>query len=297
MSEIGSPEQGLGKRQEHIGRVQKYYDATQVFYEIFWHGKALGLHYGFWLDGVRSRKEAILKENEVLADFAGVKQNDLVLDAGCGIGGSSVWLAKERGANVVGLNIVNKQITKGKDLVKKRKLAQRVSFVKGDYQQLPFNNEVFDVYWSLESIEHVTNLKDLMTEAFRVLKPGGKIIIATFLGNREDISPEQARQIAIARSVAGVFNDFCTVKASEEIMKEVGFVNLKNLDMTEKIIKSAEQMTKMCRRLGVPAAKALSAVHAVSPIMVPNNQWGTYQEGLFKSGAISYNVLLATKPE
>lgn len=286
----------MNSEQEHRAKIQKYYTIAQWYYERFWHRKALGLHYGFWTDGVKNRVEAIAKENEILANLVGVKQNDLVLDAGCGIGGSGIWLVKERGANVVGLDIVDKQLTRGKDLVRERNLGKKVDFVKGDYQRFPFKDEAFDVFWSLESIEHATNLKYFMQEAFRVLKPGGRIIIAaTFLGDRKDISPEEKRQMDVGQSVAGCFNDFRSAQANIEIMREVGFVNLQNLDKTAWVMKSAEQMTRMCK-WGLPVAKTLSSVHLVPPILVLNNQWGTYQEGLFRSGATSYNILLATKP-
>lgn len=285
----------MGLEQEHREKIQKYYTLAQPFYEHFWHGKALGLHYGFWTDNVSNRLDSIVKENEILANLAGIKQNDLVLDAGCGIGGSVVWLARERNAQVVGLNIVDRQLTKGKNLVDKRDLSKKVGFVKGDYQKLPFKDRVFDIFWSLESIEHATNLKDFMKEAFRVLKPGGKIVIAaTFLGNKS-ISFEEKRQMQIGQAVAGCFNDFRTATSNIEIMQEAGFVDLQNLDKTAWVIKSAEQMTRMCR-LGLPIVKALSVLHSVSPILVLNNQWGTYQEGLFRSGATSYNILLAAKP-
>lgn len=287
--------ENINPEQEHIAKIVKYYTAAQPYYERFWYGRGLGLHYGFWIDNVSNRTEAIIKENEYLANLADVKQNDLLLDAGCGVGGSGIWLAKKRGAQIVGLNIVDKQLTKGKNLVDKRDLSQKVGFVKGDYQQLPFKDRVFDVFWSLESIEHATNLESFMKEAFRVLKPGGKIIIAgTFLGNR-NISSEEKRQMDIGQSVAGCFNDFRTARSNIEIMEEAGFMDLQNLDKTAWVMKSAEQMTKMCR-VGLPVAKALSALRAVPSILVLNNQWGTYQEGLFRSGATSYNILLASKP-
>lgn len=230
-----------------------------------------------------------------MADLIRVEPKDLVLDAGCGIGGSGIWLAENKKAQVVSLNIVDKQIIKGKSLVKKRKFASQIEFVKGDYQRLPFKDNSFDVFWSLESVEHATNLRDFMAEAHRVLKPGGKIMVAgTFLGDRE-ISPEEKRQMDIGQSVAGCFNDFRSANQNVEIMKDIGFVNLQNFDKTSWVMKSAGQMTKMCK-WGLPVAKVLSAAHVVSPVLVLNNQWGTYQEGLFRSGATSYNILLAAKP-
>lgn len=286
----------MGLENEHRKKIQEYYTVAQPYYRFLWHGKALGLHYGLWTDKVSNKVEAILKENEVLADLAEVKQNDLVLDAGSGIGGSSIWLAKERGARVVGLNIVDRQLIRGRDLVDNRSLGQKVDFVKGDYQKLPFKDNTFDVFWSLESIEHATNLQDFMSEAFRVLKPGGRIAIAaTFLGEKADITQEEARQMKVGQEVAGCFNDFRSAKVDAEIMKKVGFVDVQNFDKTKLVMKSARLMTIMCKA-GLPPAKILSALHIVSPILVKNNQWGTYQEGLFRSGATSYNILLAKKP-
>lgn len=281
---------------EHRQKVINYYDVTQPFYELLWHGKALGLHYGFWIKNVSNREEAIVKENEVLANYANIKAGSLVLDAGCGIGGSGIWLAEKREAQVIGLNLVNKQLTKGKELVGKKGLSQKVDFVEGDYQELPFKNDAFDVFWSLESIEHATDIDSLIREAFRVVKPGGKIVIAaTFLGEKK-ISDEEKRQIEVGQAAAGCFNDFRTADAVSKVLKQIGFMCVKNLDVTRWVMKSAEQMAKMCR-WGLPVAKRLAAHHLVSPILIANNQWGIYQEGLFKSRATSYNILLAEKPK
>ncbi len=281
---------------EHVQRVADYYDVTQSFYKFFWHGKTLGLHYGFWAGNVSNREEAILKENEVLANYANIKPESLVLDAGCGIGGSGIWLARERKAQVIGLNLVDKQLTKGKDLVKEKCLSQKVNFVKGDYQELPFVSNKFDVFWSLESIEHSTNIDNLIREAFRVVTPGGKIVIAaTFLGRRE-LSDEEKRQMKVGQDVSGCFNDFRTADEVGEVLKQTGFKSVINLDVTTWVMKSAKQMTIMCR-WGLPVAKILAAAHLVSSILITNSQWGTYQEGLFKSGATSYNILLAEKPK
>lgn len=294
MSEIGSLEQGLRNRQEHVKRVQNYYTDAQKYFERLW--DPTGLHYGLWTPDVKNREEAILKENEILADLADIKRGDLVGDLGCGIGGNFDSFAR-REANVVGLNIVDKQLTRGKDLIKKRNLGEKANLVKGDYQQLPFLNNVFNALVYSESVEHATDLGILYKEAFKVLKPGGKIVIAaTFLGNKKDISPEEARQMLVGQSISGCFNDFRTPEANIEIMKKAGFVDLQNFIMTNLVMKQAEQMTKMCKR-ALPATKFLVALHLAPPFLIPNNQWGTYQEGLFKSGATSYNILLGTKPK
>ena len=62
----------------------------------------LGLHCGFFDAQHRAHDEAILNMNRVLASAAGISQQDRVLDAGCGIGGSAIWLARKIGARVTG---------------------------------------------------------------------------------------------------------------------------------------------------------------------------------------------------
>lgn len=286
----------MSKELEHQEKIIDYYNTTQLFYELFWHGrKALGLHYGFWVDGVSNRENAIIKENEVLADLVGVKAGDLVLDAGCGIGGSGLWLVKEKEAEVVGLNLVQNQLVTGQELAKKRNLSQKLEFTRGDYQQLPFRNGVFDLFWSLESVEHTGDIVAFAREAFRVLKSGGKAIVAgTFQGGGK-LSDREKAQLKVGFKTAGAFLDWGTARRLTQVMENEGFSDVQNLDRTEWVMESSRQMAKMCR-WGLPTAKALSALHLVSPILVTNNQWGIYQEGLFKSGATSYNIVLATKP-
>lgn len=279
---------------EHRTRITDYYNAAQVFYEHMWYGKSLGLHYGFWT-GVSSRHQAITRENEVLANLVGVKAGDKVLDAGSGVEGSGIWLAKKRGAEVVGVNIVHNQLKIGKTLGEKNNVASQLAFVEGDFQELPFQENSFDVVWSLESIEHATDTQGFIEEAFRVLKPGGKIVIAATFKGRETLSEEETKQIQVGADAAGCFKDFQTAQQAAKLMQIAGFEEINNLDKTNDVMNSSREMAIMCR-LGLPGARIAAALHLTSPILVLNNQWGTYQEGLFQSGATSYNVLVAEKP-
>jgi cyclopropane fatty-acyl-phospholipid synthase-like methyltransferase len=59
--------------------------------------KNLALHYGYWDKKTLSHTQSLLNKNQKLYDAAGIKPVDKVLDAGCGIGGSSIWMAKNHG--------------------------------------------------------------------------------------------------------------------------------------------------------------------------------------------------------
>ena len=281
---------------EQLDNVKFYYAKAQKFYEHAWYGgnKGLGLHYGLWDEGVGNRIQAIVKENEVLADLAHIHSGDLVLDAGCGVGGSGIWLSQNRGAEVVGINIAENQLGIAQEL-KHKFAAEDVVFTEADYHRLPFKSGSFDIFWSLESIEHSDNPELLIQEAFRILKPGGEAVIAgTFMGRGEP-TKEQEKQLLVGFQAAGAFNDFRSADNIAWLMRDSGFGKVKNIDVTKLVMPSAREMRIMCQ-LGLPFARLGHSINGfVSDIMVKNTEWGTYQENLFKEDITSYNILVAEK--
>ena len=93
-----------------------------------------------------------------------------VLDVGCGIGMYSQAFFNE-GADVFGIDIDKENIQKAK------KLMPGISFLVDESENLPFENNFFDIVFLHEVLEHVKDDKKTISECFRVLKPGGKIII------------------------------------------------------------------------------------------------------------------------
>ena len=83
-------------------QIAKHYDDTLPYYKHLWGRGANAVHYGFWDKETKTVEEALLNENNFLAKVADIKSSDKVLDAGCGVGGSSVWIAKNIGARVIG---------------------------------------------------------------------------------------------------------------------------------------------------------------------------------------------------
>ena len=77
--------------------IARYYDLSETHYRRIWKlDKNHSLHYGYWDERTKNFKQALLRINEILAAFAEIKPGEKILDAGCGVGGSSAWLAKEK---------------------------------------------------------------------------------------------------------------------------------------------------------------------------------------------------------
>lgn len=74
-----------------IEHVRQHYDRLSFLYRLFW---GEHLHHGYW-DGTESASRAQIQLMERLAERAGVPRGAHVLDIGCGLGGSVMWLAKQ----------------------------------------------------------------------------------------------------------------------------------------------------------------------------------------------------------
>jgi tocopherol O-methyltransferase len=168
-----------------VDTVNRYYDECYLYYKIFWRShKNLCLHYGFHDKGQR-HNQAVVRMIEVLADKVKVTSKDSVLDAGCGVGGSSVWLARNIGCQVTGIDINPNFINIAKREAKKRNLDGLVSFQEMDFCRTAFLDNVFDVVWALESSCHAEDKQAFLMEMSRILKPGGHIVIADGYKTRE----------------------------------------------------------------------------------------------------------------
>ena len=84
----------LEKKRYHESIIE-YYEKAEVAYKDAWDLEhSMALHCGFWEKGISSIRQALNHQNKVMAEWVGINQQDHVLDAGCGIGGSSIYLSK-----------------------------------------------------------------------------------------------------------------------------------------------------------------------------------------------------------
>ena len=81
-----------------IDHIRKHYDRLSFLYRFFW---GEHLHHGYW-DNNESVPRAQIQLMERLAERANVPRGARVLDIGCGLGGSSQWLAEQFDCQVIG---------------------------------------------------------------------------------------------------------------------------------------------------------------------------------------------------
>src|SRR5262245_23710534 len=88
-----------------------YYTATENAYKDSWDlDNSLAIHYGYWDEKVKDFPGSLVRMNEVMMEAAVIQSTDKVLDAGCGVGGSSIFLAEQIGCGVTGISLSERQI-------------------------------------------------------------------------------------------------------------------------------------------------------------------------------------------
>ena len=161
--------------------VVAYYNQTQNHYKRWWHlEKGMALHYGIWHETTTTFLEALTNTNLYLAKLANVKEGQRILDAGCGVGGSSIFLAKNYKVNVTGITLSDLQAKTAQENAVKHQVAQTTDFQVLDFTKTGFPDKNFDLIWACESSSSAANKQAMTDEWFKLLKPGGKLVLSDF---------------------------------------------------------------------------------------------------------------------
>lgn len=163
-----------------------YYNACEIHYKLNWKlDQSLAMHYGYYDEENKDFAKSLINMNAQLAKKVNITSDDYVLDAGCGVGGSSIFLAKFIGCKAHGITIVEKQVESAEQHAVQANVEDKATFSRQSYLNTNFPDDTFDVVWAVESVCHAPNKADFYKEAYRVLKPGGRIIIADYFMQSE----------------------------------------------------------------------------------------------------------------
>ena len=157
------------------------------------------IHHGYFLEPTDSKEVAQIRLIELLLKRSALSVGSTVLDVGCGIGGTSRYLAKHHGCRVTGLTISGRQVELARTLtaneagigslqdqaINLTRLGDGgVRFVEldaermGAYFSTAPNEATFDCVWISEAMSHLPDKQLFFRNASKLLNPGGKLVVA-----------------------------------------------------------------------------------------------------------------------
>ncbi len=217
-------------------KIKNFYDASSGLWEQVW---GEHMHHGYYgADGKtrKDRKQAQIDLIEECLRWANVQSAGQILDVGCGIGGSSLYLAEKYSASVAGITLSPVQVNRATQRAEAADLSQRVSFQVADALAMPFPDESFDLVWSMESGEHMPDKPQFLQECYRVLKPGGKFLMITWCHRPTPpaLTPDEQQHLE------KIYRVYClpyviSLPEYAQIAQEAGFEAIQTADWSEAV--------------------------------------------------------------
>jgi ubiquinone/menaquinone biosynthesis C-methylase UbiE len=166
-----------------------------------------------------------------------VEPEQNVLEIASGSGGPAVFMVKETGCNLTGIDINEIGVANAIKHAAENGLSDKMKFIVADASStLPFADQSFDALISIDSINHLKDRGKVLKEFNRVLKKGGRLLFTDAVVITGILTNEE---IAI-RSSLGFFL-FVPKGENERLLKEAGFQEIIARDVTDNIISTSRK--------------------------------------------------------
>lgn len=264
-------------------RIRDFYDTLSPHFRDLW---GEHLHDGLYETGDETKEAAQEKLVAYLAAKAALPRGGRGLDIGCGMGATSVWLARELGCDMTGITLSETQISIAQEFAQREGVTAK--FLQADADHVQFD-EPFDFVWMVGVLGHLPNQHGFIEHSPRFLRPGGTFVLADWVV-APDIPPadfdRRVKPVIDGMLMPEIasFDDYetwfgeagYTLKLSQDLTRETAKTWDEGLSITQ-----APKILKLALTLGRDALWLLSAIKGMREAMA--------------RGLIRYGVLVAEK--
>lgn len=213
-----------------LDSIEKMYDQYDLSkWSLFTGGF---INFGYWealnengIISVSDRLESEKNLYRLVLKKIGISNQDSVLEVACGLGlGSSLVLEEFCPQKIKAIDFCKTQVERAKTLNKKEIESKKLEFQVGIAEKIPFQSDSFEKVFSIEAAQHFSSVNSFIKESYRVLKPKGKLAIATFFATTHE-SPEAAA--SMIKTIKDDIDHLTPITDIQKMLQEAGFENIK----------------------------------------------------------------------
>jgi 27-O-demethylrifamycin SV methyltransferase len=219
------------------------------------------LHYGLFARADESLAAATDALIDRMADLVSIGPNTSLLDVGCGIGGPAFRLAERTGCTISAISISSRGIALAEQTCRRLGWSDRIRFYHRDALANGFPDGSFDVVWVMESSHLMRDKVLLCAENYRVLRPGGAMLLCDLVLKRELSIAEVYRlrqELSVLERAFGKAK-METLDFYEAVMRRQGFRALQRIDISREVYPTLDKWKENLERHRVSLAALLPA--------------------------------------
>ena len=270
--------------------VLNYFDNAMPIYQLY---SKNHLHFGIWNRTTESKEESLLNLTKFVCKLLDIQPGDRILDAGCGVGGSSNYIASTYGVSTIGINISRLQLHKARQLAHHMKNRSLIKYYQQDYTKTFFPASSFTKIFGIESICHTPDKGKFLDEAYRLLKNEGKLVVADGFRKREDLN--EMEKTLLRRFFKGwAVPNLETFDSFRQKLRSSQFSNINCHDITDNIGKSSWRIHRSAKR-AYPILYLLTKLKFINNALFDHCEGAYTQKLLIDRGILRYGVITANK--
>lgn len=250
-------------------RIRVFYDKLSPHFRDLW---GEHLHDGLYETGRETKEAAQEKLVAYLAEFAGLPKGASGLDIGCGMGATSVWLARNLDARMTGITLSPTQVQIARELAAREGV--RADFRVADADQF-HPEEPFDFVWMLGVLGHFEDQRAFVRTSGRYLRPGGHFVLADWVADPA-LRPEDRRRFVEPVLEGMLMPDIATLDDYVSWFGENGYRVLDSRDLTRETVRTWEEgvsisqapdIARMAWDVGLEAVRLIKAINGMRQAM------------------------------